>query len=79
MPELGETWMVRLRNAALTYRNQVAGGVSTGLSVDVTVTLSRAEMYELLTQRKLEAARRTSKGDVGALVTLLDLCGIVCT
>jgi alkyl sulfatase BDS1-like metallo-beta-lactamase superfamily hydrolase len=75
--ELKQCWMLRLRNAALTYR-EVSHGTHGVEAVDVTLTLSKAEMYELLAHSRVEAIRHNCHGDFELLRTLLDLCGIVC-
>lgn len=83
IPEQQVAWTLRLRNGTLTYRSQTLGGArqASVLSerVDLTVMLTRDEIYELLTKGHFDAVKRNSKGDLEVLTKLLDLCGISTT
>lgn len=77
VPDERSTWTLTLRNGALTYRSVAFGTAHSTDSADLTVTISRSEMYDMIAKGDIEAAKKTAEGRVETMVTLLQLCNIV--
>ena len=74
VPEQKICWTLRLSNGALTHRCSSPESMP---KVDLSVTLTKAEIYELLAQGSMNAVERTATGDVAALTDVLELCSIL--
>jgi alkyl sulfatase BDS1-like metallo-beta-lactamase superfamily hydrolase len=67
------TWTLTLRNGTLTYRKK-ASGAARSVYADFSMTISKREMYEMIAGGNTAVAKKTGKGNIEALLTLLNLC-----
>ena len=74
MPDESTSWILRLNNGTLTHRSE--GIAKSGLKADLIITLKKTQLYDLLTDGRIETAQETREGNLNALTDLLDLCGI---
>ena len=77
IPDERTTWTLTLRNGALTYRSKAFGTAQRSGYADLTVTVSRSEMYDMIAKGNIDAAKKTGEGGIEAIITLLQLCNIV--
>jgi alkyl sulfatase BDS1-like metallo-beta-lactamase superfamily hydrolase len=71
------TWILTLRNGTLTYRSKAFGTAQSRGSADLTVTISKSEMYEMVAKGNIDAAKKTGEGKMETLTTLLELGNII--
>jgi alkyl sulfatase BDS1-like metallo-beta-lactamase superfamily hydrolase len=77
IPDEQTIWTLTLRNGTLTYRCKALGTVLNSDSADLTVTMSKNEVYDMIAKGSIDAVKKTGKGKIEAVVTLLSLCNIV--
>ena len=80
IPEAHVRWTLRLRNGTLTYRCQDSesnAAYQQSESIDLAISLSKLEVYELLSRGALDVIRNNYEGDIDSAITLLGLCDIV--
>lgn len=82
VPDEKTMWTLRLSNAALTHRCTSWGDISSAASVsgakaDLSVTLTKPEVYQLLAQGVMTGVEKTADGNVAALTAILELCGVL--
>ena len=77
IPDEQTTWTLTLRNGTLTYRSKAFGTAQSSSSADLTVTLSKSEMYDMIAKGNIDAAKKTGEGKMETLTTLLELGNIV--
>ena len=75
-------WILRLSNGALTNRSRLLDDESLPAAesvekADLSMTLSKDEIYKLLSHGSLDDAEKTAEGDTSALRYILELCGVV--
>jgi alkyl sulfatase BDS1-like metallo-beta-lactamase superfamily hydrolase len=77
IPDEQTTWTLTLRNGTLTYRSKAFGTAQSSGSADLTVTVSKSEMYDMVAKGNIDAAKKTGEGKMETLTTLLELGNIV--
>ena len=77
IPDEQTAWILTLRNGTLTYRNKAFRSALSSDHADLTMTVSRSEMYDMIAEGNIDAARKTGRGKIEAMITLLELCSIV--
>ena len=81
MPEQNIKYILRLSNGPLMHRSRPLEKETTSAGevakmYDCSVTLSRAEIYQILAKGKIEIAEQSCEGDLTALQNILELCGV---
>ena len=77
VPEQKMYWVIRLSNGTMSHRSDPVSEHSRDRSdVDLVVTLGKTELHRVLEGGEIPNVENSSKGDTGALLRLLDLCGI---
>ncbi|KAK5156683.1 hypothetical protein LTS14_004895 [Recurvomyces mirabilis] len=69
------TWILRLRHGTLTYRSRASNERRDGSFVDLEVTLSKADLYKVISTGTVNAIEGNQAGDLVVLKTLLSVCG----
>jgi alkyl sulfatase BDS1-like metallo-beta-lactamase superfamily hydrolase len=77
IPDEQTTWTLTLRNGTLTYRSKAFGTALSRDSADLTVTMSKNEVYDMIAKGNIDAVRKTGQGKIEVVRNLLDLCNIV--
>jgi alkyl sulfatase BDS1-like metallo-beta-lactamase superfamily hydrolase len=77
VPDEQTTWTLTLRNGTLTYRSKAFGTAPSPDSADLTVTMSKDEVYDMIAKGNIDAVRKTGQGKIEVVRNLLDLCNIV--
>jgi alkyl sulfatase BDS1-like metallo-beta-lactamase superfamily hydrolase len=77
IPDEQTTWTLKLRNGTLTYRSKAFGTALSRDSADLTVTISKSEVYEMITKGNVDVVKKTGKGKLDIVGDLLNLCNIV--
>jgi alkyl sulfatase BDS1-like metallo-beta-lactamase superfamily hydrolase len=77
IPDEQTTWTLTLRNGTLTYRSKAFGTALSRDPADLTVTISKNEVYEMITKGNIEAIKKTGEGKIERVDNLLNLCNIV--
>lgn len=71
------TWTLILRNGTLSYRSKPFGNPQKSGSADLTVTMSKSEMHDIVAHGNMDAAKKTAEGNIETLTTLLELCNVI--
>jgi alkyl sulfatase BDS1-like metallo-beta-lactamase superfamily hydrolase len=82
IPDEKNCWTLRLSNGALTNRSQLLEDKSLPAAesvekADLSVALSKDEVYKLLSQGSMADVEKTAEGDTAALRDILELCGVL--
>jgi alkyl sulfatase BDS1-like metallo-beta-lactamase superfamily hydrolase len=77
IPDEQTAWSLTLRNGTLTYRSKPLGTALNSDSADLTVTMSKNDIYDMIAKGNIDAVKKSGKGRIGAVVNLLNLCSIV--
>ncbi|KAK5086000.1 hypothetical protein LTR70_007618 [Exophiala xenobiotica] len=74
--DTNESWRLILSNGVLTYRRQASKRPSKGDEEDLVLSLSKAELHQILTGKKGTGEVQTVRGDIKAFDRLLSFAGI---
>ncbi|PMD39509.1 beta-lactamase-like protein [Hyaloscypha variabilis F] len=77
IPDEQTTWTLTLRNGTLTYRSKAFGTALSSDSADLTVTISKNEVYDMIAKGNIDVVKKTGKGKIEIVANLLNLCNIV--
>ena len=82
IPEEKTCWTLRLSNGALTHRHRVLEDeslptVETVEKADLSITMTKDEVYKLLSQGNMVDVEKTAEGDTSALRDILELCDVL--
>lgn len=73
IPDEQTAWTLTLRNGTLTYRSSAFGTAQRRVSADLIMTASKHDIYEMIANGNIDAAKQTGQGKIEALTTLLAL------
>lgn len=76
VPEESMSWLIRLSNGTLTYRQRPNLKVEAD-PADLTLRLKKEELFKVISNGNLEAVKEAHKGDLNLLAQLLDYLGIL--
>jgi alkyl sulfatase BDS1-like metallo-beta-lactamase superfamily hydrolase len=77
IPDEQTTWALTLRNGALTYRSKAFGTALSRDSADLTATISKNEVYDMIAKGNIDAVKKTGKGKIELVSNLLNICNII--
>ncbi|KAF2163080.1 hypothetical protein M409DRAFT_68712 [Zasmidium cellare ATCC 36951] len=77
VPDEKTSWVLTLRNGTLTCRRRALGSPLSSKPPNLTMTVSKSEVYDMIANGNIDAAKSTSQGKMEAMITLLELCNFV--